>query len=184
MAFARTPSSLDLLRMKIIREHLQTQHNQDYPIKKLKKHLPSFLSYLDIKDEKTAREQVALEKRQIEGITQSASLLSTSATVALSFIGVKTNQEHAKNALRILLKAFDECNDHTKDEAVVTITALRDLAVIYKQLPKRASYSLTNLWANPPKLLTAIDSVFKEFDIDPEDKKLEAKALSVFKCFN
>lgn len=164
------------------RESSQAFYEKKYKIEKLNKHIQPLVKYVGYKDEKEAREKLAKEKEEAQSTWD-----SVSTTVQSCIPGSKTNISQAKKALKIIFKAVDDCGENSKryeHEPVIVAEALIGLADIHKGLAEqRWSYSLSH-WLSPaPRVLTEIESLFKDFELKPDDGVIPDLKYRIFKTF-
>lgn len=172
-------------------------HTENYQIAKLKKHLKPFLEYLEFKTEEEAKEKLFKDEEKKTVNTQKIenqtpydllnTVLTTVCTTAKPYIGMKSNSDKAARALKILLKTIDDCSHESHSslaEPVVIVYALIELASVYKELPQRFYYSPAHWLCEKPKIQTAIEDIFKDYKLNPDDETLAEHAFKVFKCFH
>jgi hypothetical protein len=188
-AFVKQLSKEDL--REIANERDKAELAERYQIQKLKNHIQPLLDYLKFKDTAEAQAKLFKEEKKDQPASEppaaspSTSFTTSVYNTALSCVGITTNQEKAEDALKIILRTVEESKKSDAIEPVLVVDALKCLANIYRGLPQRSSYSVANLFYEPPRLLTALGAIFKDFNVENlEALKLERFAFYVFKSFN
>lgn len=165
------------------RKNSQKEYRDRFKIEKLSKHIQPLVEYAEYKDEKEAREKLSKEKSQ----PQNSLWDSISSTVQSYGWNSKTNIPQAKNALNIIFKAVDDCKEDSKrieHEPIIVTEALMQLSSVYSVLSsQRWTYSLSHLVFDPPRVLTQLEKIFKDYDLKPDDPGLAELKFKVFKYF-
>lgn len=172
----------------IILEHEKSKCKELYQVKKIHQHLKPFLDICKFKDEDEARNKLfKQEEKNQSTISDKTTTLPENdyLTTIGSYFGLSSNEAKAEQIIKIILTMNDLCKNKKNNdkEPIFVIHTLQMFCKIYTDLPKRSPYSIANffskinLTSKEPRTASAIKTIFKEFDLDPDNPSSVDKVI-------